>query len=264
MTGIINAQNQVERVQTWIDQPIVGDMLVETVYSGYKDFGGVRFPSRIVQSQDGFPSLDLTVSTVTANPAVDIAVPDNVRTAQPPPPVDRHGQKLADGVFYLTGGSHHSLAVEMKDHIVLVDTPQTEARALAVIAKAKEVIPNKPIRFVVTSHHHWDHLGGIRAAMDEGATIVTHQIEQGVPRARREDAAHDQSRPALDVEEVGEDSDRRRHGEADRRHADDRAAPADRTTSTRATCWSCTCRRKRSWPSRTRSRRRRRRRRRWW
>ena len=174
MTGLINAQNQVERVQTWIDQPIVGDMLVETVYSDYKDFGGVRFPSHIVQSQDGFPSLDVTVSAVTANPAVDITVPDNVRTAQPAP-VRVESAKLADGVFYLTGGSHHSLAVEMKDHIVLVDVPQTEQRALAVIAKAKEVIPNKPIRFLVTSHHHWDHLGGIRAAMDEGAIIVTHQ-----------------------------------------------------------------------------------------
>src|SRR5262245_11591504 len=63
----------------------------------------------------------------------------------------------------------------MRDHIVLVDTPNNEARAVAVLAKAKEVIPGKPIRYVVTSHHHWDHLGGIRAAMDEGATIVTHQ-----------------------------------------------------------------------------------------
>ena len=174
MTGLINAQNQVERVQTWVDQPIVGDMLVETVYSDYKDFGGVRFPSHIVQTQDGYPALDLTVSSVTANPAVDITVPENVRTAQPAP-VRVESAKLADGVFYLTGGSHHSLAVEMKDHIVLVDTPQTEQRALAVIAKAKEVIPNKPIRYIVTSHHHWDHLGGIRAAIDEGATIVTHQ-----------------------------------------------------------------------------------------
>jgi glyoxylase-like metal-dependent hydrolase (beta-lactamase superfamily II) len=174
MTGLINAQNQVERVQTWIDQPIVGDMLVETVYSDYKAFGAVTFPSHIVQRQDGFPALDITVSSVTANGAVDVAVPDNVRTAQPAP-VRVDSAKLADGVFYLTGGSHHSLAVEMRDHIVLVDTPQTEERALAVIAKAKEVIPNKPIRFVVTSHHHWDHLGGIRAAMDEGATIVTHQ-----------------------------------------------------------------------------------------
>jgi glyoxylase-like metal-dependent hydrolase (beta-lactamase superfamily II) len=174
MVGSINGQGQVEKVQTWIDHPIVGDMLVETTYSGYKDFGGVTFPSRIVQTQDGYPSLDLTISAVTANSAFDAPVPDNVRTAKPAP-VQVASQKLADGVFYLTGGSHHSLAIEMRDHIVVVDTPQTEERALAVLAKAKELIPNKPVRFVVTSHHHWDHLGGIRTAMDEGATIVTHQ-----------------------------------------------------------------------------------------
>ncbi len=178
MTGIINAQNQVERVQTWIDQPIVGDMLVETVYSGYKDFGGVQYPSHVVQSQDGYPSLDLTIATVLVNVPIEITVPDNVRNAPPPAPVTVTSAKLADGVFYLTGGSHHSLAIEMKDHIVLVDVPQTEERALAVIAKTKEVIPNKPIRYLVTSHHHWDHLGGIRAAIDEGATIVTHQTNK--------------------------------------------------------------------------------------
>lgn len=174
MTGLINARNQVARVRTWIDQPLVGDMLVETQYSDYYDFGGVMFPSRIIQKQDGFRTLDLAVASVVPNPPVDIAVPDNVRSASPPP-VTVNAQKLADGVFHLTGGSHHSLAVEMNDHIVLVDTPQTEQRGLAVIAKAKEAIPNKPIRFVVTSHHHWDHMSGIRAAIDEGATIVTHE-----------------------------------------------------------------------------------------
>src|SRR5258706_13196514 len=132
------------------------------------------FPSRIVQKQDGYPALDLTIASVTANPAVDIAVPQNVRAFQPPP-VRVESQKMAEGVYYLTGGTHHSLAIEMADHIVVVDTPNNEARASAVLAKAKELIPNKPIRFVVTSHHHWDHLGGIRTAMDEGATIVTHQ-----------------------------------------------------------------------------------------
>jgi glyoxylase-like metal-dependent hydrolase (beta-lactamase superfamily II) len=174
MTGIINPQGQVEKVQTWIDHPIVGDMPVETTYSGYKDFGGVMFPARIVQTQDGYPSLDLTVSAVTANPSVDITVPENVR-AFTPPPVRVDAQKLADGVYHVIGGSHHSLAVEMRDHIVVVDVPNNEARAVAVLAKAKELFPNKPIRYVVTSHHHWDHLGGIRAAIDEGATIVTHQ-----------------------------------------------------------------------------------------
>jgi glyoxylase-like metal-dependent hydrolase (beta-lactamase superfamily II) len=174
MTGTIDAQNHVARVLTWIDQSIVGDMPVETTYTGYKDFAGVQFPSRIVQKQDGFPSLDLTISSVTANPAVDIAVPDNVRDFKPAPVVV-NSQKLADGVYYLTGGTHHSLAIEMKDHIVIADTPNDETRALAVLAKAKELIPGKPIRYVVTSHHHWDHLGGIRTAIDEGATIVTYQ-----------------------------------------------------------------------------------------
>jgi len=174
MTGTINAQGQVEKVQTWIDHPIVGDMLVETTYTGYKDFGGVMFPSRIAQTQDGYPSLDLTISMVTANPAVDISVPENVRNFTPPP-VRVESQKMGDGVYYLTGGTHHSLAVEMRDHIVVVDVPNNEARATAVLAKAKELIPNKPIRYVVTSHHHWDHLGGIRAGMNEGATIVTHE-----------------------------------------------------------------------------------------
>jgi glyoxylase-like metal-dependent hydrolase (beta-lactamase superfamily II) len=92
-----------------------------------------------------------------------------------PPAVVVESKKMGDGVYYLTGGTHHSLAVEMRDHIVVVDVPNNEARASAVLAKAKELIPSKPVRYVVTSHHHWDHLGGIRTAMDEGATIVTHQ-----------------------------------------------------------------------------------------
>src|SRR6266536_2315118 len=57
MTGIINAQNQLASVQTWIGQSIVGDMLIETEYGAYKDFGGVQFPQHILQRQDGFPSL---------------------------------------------------------------------------------------------------------------------------------------------------------------------------------------------------------------
>ena len=89
-----------------------------------------------------------------------------------------NAQKISDGIFWLNGGTHHSLAVEMNDYIVLIDTPNSEARALAVIAKAKEVIPGKLIRYVIAMHHHWDHLGGIRTAIDEGATIVTHQTNK--------------------------------------------------------------------------------------
>jgi hypothetical protein len=104
MTGIMNSHNQVERVRTWVDQSLVGDMLVETEYGGYRDFGGVQFPAHIMQKQDGFPSLDLSVSSVIANPATDITPPDNVRNA-PPSPITVNSQKLADGVFWLP--RHH-------------------------------------------------------------------------------------------------------------------------------------------------------------
>jgi glyoxylase-like metal-dependent hydrolase (beta-lactamase superfamily II) len=85
-------------------------------------------------------------------------------------------------------GTRHSLAIAMRDHIVLVDTPTGEARAVAVIAKAKELIPRKPIRYVVATHHHWDHLGGVRTAIEEGATIVTHHSNR--PFLERAAAAH--------------------------------------------------------------------------
>ncbi|MEQ1869300.1 MAG: MBL fold metallo-hydrolase [Vicinamibacterales bacterium] len=175
MTGTLNAQGQVVKVQSWIYQPIVGDMLVETTYDGYKDFGGVMFPSRLVQRQDGFPTLDLTIQSVTANPTVDLPVPASVLSAPAPAPPTVASEKLGDGLYYLTGGSHHGLAIEMRDHIVVVDLPNNQARAQAVLTKAKELIPNKPVRYVVTSHHHWDHLGGIREAFAEGATVVTHE-----------------------------------------------------------------------------------------
>ena len=210
LTGVINSNNLVERVQTVVDSPVVGDMLVETEYRDYYDFGGLLFPTRIVQKQDGFVSLDLVVGSVVANPRVEITVPDNVRSAAGPAAINVAVQKVAEGVYHLTGGSHHSLAIEMRDHIVLVDTPNEERRGAAVIAKAKETIPGKPIRYIVTSHHHWDHLGGIRAAIDEGATIVTHQSNkrflERVARARRtlNSDALERSKKELKLQLVGE------------------------------------------------------------
>jgi glyoxylase-like metal-dependent hydrolase (beta-lactamase superfamily II) len=179
VAGRLNAQNQVERVETWIDNPVMGDMPVVTTYSGYRDFGGVTFPARIQQTQGGHPSLDLTISAVQANPAADIAVPDSVRSpAIPPAPIQVASQQIAPGIYYLTGGSHHSVAIEMRDHVVVIEGPQTEARGLAVIAKTKEIIPNKPIRFVVNTHVHFDHSGGLRPFVEDGATVVTHRSNQ--------------------------------------------------------------------------------------
>jgi glyoxylase-like metal-dependent hydrolase (beta-lactamase superfamily II) len=87
-------------------------------------------------------------------------------------------EKLADGVWRING-AYNALAVEFSDHVVLFEPgPQNEARALEVIAETKKVIPNKPIRFGVISHHHLDHTQGLPAAVAEGITIVTPEVNK--------------------------------------------------------------------------------------
>src|SRR5687768_1425811 len=170
----INKLNQVDRVRAWIPNDVFGDMLIETTYSGYRNFGGIQFPSRIQQSQGGYPTLDLTVTAVEINPFISISVPDVVRNAPSPAAPTAASEKVADGVFWITGGSHHSLAVDMGDHVVVIEAPQNEARSDVVIAETKKQIANKPIRMVVNTHLHFDHSGGLRRYVAEDATIVTH------------------------------------------------------------------------------------------
>src|SRR5262249_17350648 len=84
-------------------------------------------PGKIVRTQGGYPVLDISVSSVTKNGAAAIDVPAEVRSFTAPP-VTVTAEKLADGVFYMKGGSHHSVAIDQKDHIVVVEGPQDEPR----------------------------------------------------------------------------------------------------------------------------------------
>ncbi|MEO8752537.1 MAG: MBL fold metallo-hydrolase, partial [Casimicrobiaceae bacterium] len=160
---------RVVRVESRVPDPVLGEMDVVTTYDGYADFGGFAFPTRIRQSQGGFPTLDLTVREVVANAPADIVLPDAVRTATERVTVD----KVAEGVWFIAGGSHNSVAIEMKDHVILVEAPLNDGRTVPVMSEVKKLAPGKPIRYVLNSHHHFDHSGGVRAAAGEGATIVT-------------------------------------------------------------------------------------------
>jgi len=72
-------------------------------------------------------------------------------------------------------GNARSVAIEFRNYVVVVDAPETEARSIAVMGAIKKVIPAKPIRYVVNTHSHFDHAGGLRTYAAEGATIITHQ-----------------------------------------------------------------------------------------
>ncbi len=173
LTGAIDAAGMVTGVATRFPNPVMGDMAYSYAYSGYKDFGGVKFPTHIVQTGGDFPVNDFTVTGVQTNITADLAVPANVQTATAPA-VQVAASRLADGVWLLAGGSHHSVLVDFDTYIAVIEAPQSEERSLAVIAEARKLVPGKPIKYVISTHHHFDHAGGLRTYVAEGATVVTH------------------------------------------------------------------------------------------
>jgi glyoxylase-like metal-dependent hydrolase (beta-lactamase superfamily II) len=173
--GTISAQNLVTKTETWLPNPVLGDMPVETTFSAYKDFNGVKFPTTIVQRQGGQATLELTVSNVTANPGLNISVPDAVKNVAAPA-IKVQSQKVGDGIWFVAGGSHNSMVVEFPTYITVIEGPLGEARSLAVIAEAKRLVPNKPIKYLINTHSHFDHSGGVRTYAAEGATIITQEM----------------------------------------------------------------------------------------
>jgi len=137
-----------------------------------------------VQTRGGLPFFEVTVTAARANPsdvATLVPAPAGGRgggappAGGPPPALTVTAEKLGDGLYRLTtgAGSYDSLVVEFRDHIMLLEAGQSVARAVAYVAEAKKLVPNKPIRFVVNTHAHSDHTGGLPALVAEGATIVT-------------------------------------------------------------------------------------------
>jgi glyoxylase-like metal-dependent hydrolase (beta-lactamase superfamily II) len=167
---------------------VLGDMNYEHEFTNesYIDIGnGVKFPTEWHSHQgwdDNYQAQSINAGhngfggsfkNVRANACPDpVAVPDSVRQATFPVRVDT--ERLADGVYLLGGASHNSVAVEFRDFVAVIEAPIDEQRSLAVIEEVVRRIPNKPIRFLVNTHQHHDHIGGLRTYMHIGATIVTH------------------------------------------------------------------------------------------
>ncbi len=186
INGYVDDKNMVDRVETWLGENIMGDMHILATYTGWKDFGGVMAPSKIVQTRGGWPFFEVDVTAAKANPP-DVAtlVPAPAggrgRGGAPgggaPAPLVVTSEKLGDGLYRLTTGpgSYDSVIVEFKDYIMMLEAGQSVARGEAYVAATKKLIPNKPIRYVMNTHPHADHTGGLPVLVAEGATIITQQ-----------------------------------------------------------------------------------------
>jgi glyoxylase-like metal-dependent hydrolase (beta-lactamase superfamily II) len=184
VNGTIAPDNTVQRVQTWIPNPVFGDLVLEHRYENYKTFGNVKVPGSLHSHlgnpvlHPGHNSQDIAVANIVANgPAPALAIPEQVRKATVAP-VKVESSKLANGVYLIGGGTHNSVAVEFKDYVAVVEAPLNEERSLAVIGEVTKLVPNKPIKYIVNTHHHFDHSGGLRTFVAQSATIITHPINK--------------------------------------------------------------------------------------
>ncbi len=186
----LNGDNLVEKVEYLTTNAVVGDVPVEITYSDYAEFGAIQFPRRIVEKQDGFDTLDITVTTVQPNAAVSLPVPANVASAPAPPAAPMATiEKVSEGLWSVNAANTRSLAVEFADHIVVLEGPTSDARSVAANEIIRKTVPSKPIRYVVNTHAHYDHAGGLRQYVAEGITVITHEsnkafLEQAWARPR--------------------------------------------------------------------------------
>lgn len=182
ITGYIDEDNMVAKVETWMDHPMYGDEHVVRTYDYYEYRDGLQFPAHMLETittpalmGEKSKGLELFITSVKLNATVDLSVPQGVKDTPAAPAATVMTQKIGDGLYYLAGQNDCSLVVEFKDFITLVEGPLNDARSLALIAEIKKLVPNKPIRYVVNTHPHVDHTGGVRTFAAIGATIVTQQ-----------------------------------------------------------------------------------------
>jgi glyoxylase-like metal-dependent hydrolase (beta-lactamase superfamily II) len=194
------------RVRTLDYDNVWGDVNYDLVYSEWRDFGGIKIPMNRKYELNGRVVQENQFTDLRINPPVDAAkfeVPAAIRANAAKPAtgnvpyqwvlrrqfigiyMDSENvsydarasqglrlQEIAPGVQHVVGGTHNSLLVEMSDHLIVFDAPVTDAQSLWVVNAAKEKFPGKPIRWVVLTHHHMDHTGGVRGLLAEGATLV--------------------------------------------------------------------------------------------
>lgn len=202
----------VERIDYTIDSPVLGDVPVQLVYQDYKTVNGVPFPTRILEKTDGFLTLDIAVADVRPGAPVSIAVPVGIPASGTAPASAPSAPRtpsveavtIAPGVWQVTASGYASVLIEFRDFLVMFEAPIDDARSGAVQAWVKQTVPNKPTRYVVNTHAHFDHAGGLRWYGAEGVTIVTHEMNRSYyeqvwsrPRTLRPDRLSKEPRQLL-------------------------------------------------------------------
>lgn len=183
--------------------PVYGDALWEVYFDDWIRVDDVWVPTQLTQRLDGRVIHEQKRNSVRLLKTLDEAVfsvPDELTVAINPNQYSfgrRYSQwlnrflaagipadidqtdaasvameEISPGLFHVLAPIHRSLIVEMDDYLVMLEAPLHDERTQAVLAAVNNRWPNKPIKYVVTSHFHNDHSGGIRGYGAIGATLI--------------------------------------------------------------------------------------------
>ncbi len=179
LTLAVDGRNRPVSVTTAVSHPNLGDTTRVTTFDSYENLDGVRLPKRVVTTLDRWTEYEIGVMKNSLDVELDLEAPAATRNAPAAvaaAPVVM-STALAPGIWFLTAGGVSNVLVEFTDHLTIVEAP-SEVRLQAVLAKAKELVPTKPVTQLILSHHHFDHSAGVRAAVAAGLTIVTHRSNE--------------------------------------------------------------------------------------
>ncbi len=162
-----------------------GDLAKELIFSDYRDVDSVKLPFLEERRQMGLTTQVLEWSEVTINNELQedlFQIPERIQervsflTQSDTMPVEP--TKLAEGVYFGEGKGMNSMWVDFEEFILVVEGPNDEVQSLETIRQIRETVGEKPIRYLVTTHHHEDHNGGIRTYAASGVTLLTQAMNE--------------------------------------------------------------------------------------
>jgi glyoxylase-like metal-dependent hydrolase (beta-lactamase superfamily II) len=168
------------KYEQMVSDNVMGDAIQETIFPGYRTAGKLQVPTGRITRRAGdlieeVKYLDVQFNTRPGDSA--FAKPEGFDELPAPTPAPTRETKLADGVYLFESGSN-SLVVEFNDHLLVIEPYAGGRGPKPTIDKARQMFPGKPIKYVVVTHHHDDHSGGLRSYIAEGITVVTTPANQ--------------------------------------------------------------------------------------
>jgi glyoxylase-like metal-dependent hydrolase (beta-lactamase superfamily II) len=162
------------KTEIFATDSFLGDGSVELLYSDWRNVGGVMFPFRYIDKVNGYVLSDQRVSTLVTNtqpPDVTFDLPKDL-VAVGPGPGTVSAKELGKDVYGLTG-PYNSMFVVMNDYVLVLEPGGSIRNTRECIDAIKKIAGQKPIRYVVATHFHFDHVAGAPSYMAEKAVFVT-------------------------------------------------------------------------------------------